>query len=68
MTRTSDKTLAEQYRCMLLLIEKHRDVIDDAGQYQAFADDGLSPNSSGLKVTGRNLRWLFSRCYSRTRY
>jgi glycosyltransferase involved in cell wall biosynthesis len=33
MTRTSDKTLAEQYRYMLLLIEKHRDVIDDAGQY-----------------------------------
>jgi glycosyltransferase involved in cell wall biosynthesis len=33
MTRTSDKTLAEQYRCVLLLMDKHRDVIDSAGQY-----------------------------------
>jgi len=33
MTRTTDKTLAEQYRYMLLLMDKHRDVIDHADQY-----------------------------------
>jgi glycosyltransferase involved in cell wall biosynthesis len=33
MTETPDKTLAEQYRNMLFLIEKHRDVTDKLGQY-----------------------------------
>ena len=33
MTKTSDKTLAEQYRNILLLMDKHRDVIGSAGQY-----------------------------------
>jgi glycosyltransferase involved in cell wall biosynthesis len=33
MTQTPDKTLEEQYRNMLLLIEKHRDVADNVAQY-----------------------------------
>jgi GT2 family glycosyltransferase len=33
MTRTSDKTLAEEYRNTLLLMDKHRDVMDSVGQY-----------------------------------
>ncbi len=34
MTRTSEKNLAEEYRNMLALMEKHRDVMDRAGQYR----------------------------------
>jgi glycosyltransferase involved in cell wall biosynthesis len=33
MTKTSDKTLAEEYRNTLLLMDKHRDVMDSVGQY-----------------------------------
>lgn len=33
MTRTSDKGLAEEYRNMLVLIEKHRGMMEEAGQY-----------------------------------
>lgn len=33
MTPTSDKTLAKEYQYMLLLMDKHRDVMDSAGQY-----------------------------------
>jgi glycosyltransferase involved in cell wall biosynthesis len=33
MTKTSDKTLAEEYRNMMLLMDKHRDVMDSVGQY-----------------------------------
>jgi glycosyltransferase involved in cell wall biosynthesis len=33
MTKTSDKTLAEEYRNMLLLMDKHRDVMDSMGEY-----------------------------------
>jgi glycosyltransferase involved in cell wall biosynthesis len=33
MTKTSDKSLAEQYRNMLLLMDKHRDVVGSTGQY-----------------------------------
>jgi glycosyltransferase involved in cell wall biosynthesis len=34
MTRTSEKTLAEEYRNMLLLMEKHRAIMDREGQYE----------------------------------
>lgn len=33
MTRTSEKSLTEEYRNMLLLMEKHRPVMDRVGQY-----------------------------------
>lgn len=33
MTRTSEKSLAEEYRYMLLLMEKHRAIMDREGQY-----------------------------------
>ena len=33
MTRTSEKSLADEYRNMLLLLEKHRTIMDRAGQY-----------------------------------
>jgi glycosyltransferase involved in cell wall biosynthesis len=33
MTKTQEKSLAEEYRNLLLLVEKHRDVMDEAGQY-----------------------------------
>jgi hypothetical protein len=33
MTRTSEKSLAEEYRNMLLLIEKHRGIMEREGQY-----------------------------------
>jgi GT2 family glycosyltransferase len=33
MTKTSDKSLAEEYRNTLLLMDKHRDVMDSMGQY-----------------------------------
>ena len=33
MTRTSEKNLVEEYRNMLLLMEKHRAIMDGAGQY-----------------------------------
>jgi glycosyltransferase involved in cell wall biosynthesis len=33
MTRTSEKNLAEEYRNMLLLMEKHRAIMDREGQY-----------------------------------
>jgi GT2 family glycosyltransferase len=33
MTRTSEKSLAEEYRNMLLLMEKHRAIMDQEGQY-----------------------------------
>jgi glycosyltransferase involved in cell wall biosynthesis len=33
MTKTSDKTLAEEYRNMLLMMDKHRDIMEDVGQY-----------------------------------
>jgi glycosyltransferase involved in cell wall biosynthesis len=33
MTESPDKTLTEQYRNMLLLMDKHRDVMVSAGQY-----------------------------------
>lgn len=33
MTRTSEKNLADEYRNMLLIMEKHRAIMDRAGQY-----------------------------------
>lgn len=33
MTKTSEKSLAEEYRNMLLLLEKHRAIMERAGQY-----------------------------------
>jgi glycosyltransferase involved in cell wall biosynthesis len=33
MTKTSEKSLAEEYRNMLLLLEKHRTFMEQAGQY-----------------------------------
>jgi glycosyltransferase involved in cell wall biosynthesis len=33
MTRTSEKSLAEEYRNMLLLMEKHRSIMEREGQY-----------------------------------
>jgi glycosyltransferase involved in cell wall biosynthesis len=34
MTRTTEKSLAEEYRNQLLLMEKHRPIMDRAGQYE----------------------------------
>lgn len=34
MTKTSEKSLAEEYRNMVLLIEKHRAIMEREGQYQ----------------------------------
>lgn len=34
MTKTTDKNLVDEYRYMLGLIEKHRDVMDRVGQYR----------------------------------
>lgn len=33
MTRTSEKSLADELRYMLMLLDKHRDMLDAAGQY-----------------------------------
>ena len=33
MTKTSDKSLSEEYRNLLLLMEKHRPIMERAGQY-----------------------------------
>lgn len=34
MTKTSEKSLAEEYRNLLLLMEKHRSIMERAGQYE----------------------------------
>jgi glycosyltransferase involved in cell wall biosynthesis len=34
MSRRSDKTLAEELRYMLMLLDKHRDILDDASLYR----------------------------------
>jgi len=57
MTRTSEKSLAEEYRNMLLLIEKHRAIMDREGQY-AFCRRWFGAKQAWLE--GRHMAFALS--------
>jgi glycosyltransferase involved in cell wall biosynthesis len=57
MTRTSEKSLAEEYRNMLLLMEKHRTIMDREGQY-AFCRRWIDAKQAWLE--GRRMAFALS--------
>ena len=57
MTRTSEKSLAEEYRNMLQLMEKHRAIMDREGQYE-FCRRWLGAKQAWLE--GRRMAFALS--------
>lgn len=65
MTKTSEKSLTEEYRNMLLLMEKHRAIMERQGQY-TFCRRWLSMKQAWLE--GRLMAFVLALSYLTLRY